>query len=338
MSRRLVTVFGGSGFIGRHVIQRLVKQGAQIRVATRDTEATGYLKPLGEIGQITPVPTSFSDEETIARALRGADQAINLIGILFNSRKSSFTKIHVDVAHSIAKAATNTGVKSLVHVSALGASANSNSLYARSKAAGESAVRDAFKDAVIVRPSAVFGREDNFFNLFASIASFSPALPVFGCPTIPRVKFFGSTNSLISIDLFGDGGTRIQPVYVSDVAEAIIKILEDKKNNRKIFELGGPTIYSFKNMMELVLKESERSRILFPYPFAIAKFFAWFLEFLPKPLMTRDQVELLKTDNVVSGAHLGFDHLEIKPAAAEAILPTYIRQYRPTAKRHFRRA
>jgi uncharacterized protein YbjT (DUF2867 family) len=337
MSRRVITVFGGSGFIGRHVIQRLAKQGAQIRVATRDTEAANFLKPLGEIGQITPVPVNISDGTSIARALNGADEAINLIGILSKWRKSTFERIHVDTARTIAQAATQAGVKELVHVSALGASAGSASVYARSKAAGEEAVKEAFEGAVIVRPSAVFGQEDHFFNMFASLARFTPVMPVFGCPLIPELKLFGLDTPL-DIDFYGDGGTRMQPVFVADVADAIVKILEIGTSASKTYELGGPKVYSFKAMMEMVLKESGRPRILVPYPFALAKFLAWFLEFLPKPLLTCDQVTLLKSDNVVSGDLLGFDDLGIKPAAAEAMLPTYLRQYRPAARRHLRKA
>jgi uncharacterized protein YbjT (DUF2867 family) len=335
MSRRVITVFGGSGFIGRHVIQRLAKQGAQIRVATRDTEATNFLKPLGEIGQITPIPINISNDASIARALNGADQAINLIGILSKSGKSTFEKIHVEIARTIAKTATQVGVKELVHVSALGASSQSASVYARSKAAGEEAVKEAFEGAVIVRPSAIFGQEDHFFNMFASLARFTPVMPVFGCPLIPKFKLFG-LGTPFDIDFYGDGGTRLQPVFVADVADAIVKILENGTNSGKVYELGGPKIYSFKAMLEMVLKESGRPRILVPYPFALAKFGAWFMEFLPKPLITCDQVTLLKTDNVVSGGLPGFDDLEIKPAAAEAMLPTYLRQYRPAAKRHLR--
>jgi len=337
MSRRVITVFGGSGFIGRHVIQRLAKQGAQIRVATRDTQAANFLKPLGEIGQISPVPVNISDSASIARALNGADQAINLIGILSPWGSSTFEKIHVDTARAIAQAATQVGVKELIHVSALGASAQSASTYARSKAAGEEAVREAFEGAVIVRPSAIFGQEDGFFNMFASLARFSPIMPVFGCPLIPKFKFFAS-DAPLDIDFYGNGGTRLQPVFVADVADAIVKILETGASTGKTYELGGPKVYSFKAMMEMVLKECGRPRILIPYPFALAKILAWFLEFLPKPLLTCDQVTLLKSDNVVSGDLPGFDDLGIKPAAAEAMLPTYLRQYRPAAKRHLRQA
>ncbi|MBL6930822.1 MAG: complex I NDUFA9 subunit family protein [Rhodospirillales bacterium] len=337
MSRRVVTVFGGSGFIGRHLIQRLAKQGVIVRVATRDTEAANFLKPLGEIGQIAPIPFKIGDEASIARAVHGSDQVINLIGILSEWGKSTFESIHVDAARAIAQAATEAGVRQLVHVSALGASAESASVYARSKAAGEEAVKAAFADAVIVRPAAIFGPEDHFFNMFAGLARITPVMPVFGCPLIPKLLLFG-IDAPVDIDFYGEGGTRLQPVYVGDVADAIVAILDDKTIKGKIFELAGPRVYSFKAMMDMILKESGRPRILIPYPFALASFWAWFLEFLPNPILTRDQVTLLKTDNVISGELPGFADLGLKPASAEAVLPSYLRRFRPPAKRHLREA
>jgi NADH dehydrogenase len=337
MERRVVTVFGGSGFIGRHLIQRLAKQGAIVRVATRDTEAASFLKPLGEIGQIAPVPVRINDEASIVRAVHGADQVINLIGILSEWGKSTFENIHVGAARTIAHAAANAGVRQFVHVSALGALADSASYYSRSKAAGEEAVKAAFADAVIVRPAVIFGPEDHFFNRFASLARFTPVMPVFGCPPIPKLYLFG-IDAPIDIDFYGHGGTRLQPVYVGDVASALAAILDDKAVKARTFELAGPQVYSFKAMMDMILKESGRPCILVSCPFALASFCAWFLEFLPNPVLTRDQVTLLKTDNVVSGELPGFADLKLKPASAEAMLTTYLRRFRPPAKRHLRRA
>lgn len=337
MSRRVVTVFGGTGFIGRNVIQRLARQGAIVRVASRDTEAAKDLKPLGEIAQITPIPVNISDPASIARAIHGADQVVNLIGILSEWGKSTFERIHVEAAGAIARAAREADVRQLVHVSALGASSESDSAYARSKAAGEAAVKDAFVGAVIVRPSAVFGPSDHFFNKFAGLARFTPVLPVFGCPVIPRPILFKGELPF-DLDFYGDGGTRLQPVYVGDVADAIVAVLADTQSVGKTYELGGPQVYSFKAMMEMVLRESGRPRLLAPIPFALARFWAWFLEFLPSPILTRDQVTLLKTDNVVSGDLPGFAELGLEPATAEAILPTYLRRFRPAAKRHLREA
>ncbi len=338
MPRRVVTVFGGTGFIGRNVVQRLARQGVAVRVASRDTEAAKELKLLGEIAQVLPVPVNVADPASVARAVRGSDQVINLIGILSEWGRSTFETIHVQAAGTIARAAKEAGVARLVHVSALGASPDSASGYARSKAAGEAAVREAFADAVIVRPSAIFGQQDRFFNMFAGLARFTPVMPVFGCPVIPRPILFKGELPF-DLDFYGDGGTRLQPVYVGDVADAIVAILDGRDDVAgKTYELGGPHVYSFKAMMEMVLRESGRSRVLVPYPFALAKIFAWFLEFLPKPLLTRDQVTLLKTDNVVSGALPGFAELGIEPAAAEAMLPTYLRRYRPPSRRHLREA
>lgn len=338
MPRHVVTVFGGSGFIGRHLIQRLVRQGAQVRVPTRDTEAANYLKPMGEIGQIAPVPVEFSDPASLARAVAGSDQVVNLIGILSKWGRSTFQSIHVEAAAAIAKAAKEAGAKQMVHVSALGASKESEAEYARSKAAGEEAVQENFPGAVVLRPSAIFGPNDHFFNMFASLARATPVMPVFGCPLIPKITLFGDSDLPFDLDFYGDGGTKLQPVYVGEVADAILGVLADDGSAGKTFELGGPKVYSFKAMMEMVLRESGRPRILVPYPFAMAKFAAWFLEFLPKPMLTRDQVTLLKTDNVVSGDLPGFDELGIKPATAESVLPRYLRRFRPTAQRHIRDA
>lgn len=337
MSRHVITVFGGSGFIGRHVIQRLAKQGAQIRVATRDTEAANFLKPMGEIGQITPLPINFQNKTSISRALKGADQVINLIGIIAETRKHHFEKIHVETAQNIAQEATLAGVNTLIHVSALGASLQSDSIYSRSKAAGEIAVMDAFKDAIVIRPSVVFGKEDNFFNMLASLARFSPIMPVFGCQNITNFKFF-DLKTTDANDLDDEGGARIQPVYVADVADAIAKILTGHSGSSKIYELGGPKVYTFKAILKMVLRESGRTRLLVPFPFAVAKIAAMLLEFFPNPLLTRDQLKLLKLDNIISGEQLGFSDLSINPATVEAILPTYLREYRPPAKRHLREA
>ncbi len=337
MSRRVITLFGGTGFIGRHVVQRLAKQGAQIRIATRDIEAANFLKPMGEIGQITPVPINFSDKASIHRALNGANQAVNLIGVIFETRKHTFKKIHVGIARDIAHSATKAGLNTLIHVSALGASLDSDSVYLRTKAAGEVAVKDAFKNAIFVRPSAIFGKEDRFFNILARQARFSPIMPIFGCQNIQNFKFFG-LQTPVATNLQGDGGTRIQPVYVADVADAIVRILGKSSISNKIYEFGGPTVYEYKSILELVLRESGRRRLLVPFPFFAAKIIAWIFELFPNPPITRDQLTLLKSDNVISGELPGFSDLSMSPAAVEAILPTYLRQYRPPAKRNFREA
>ncbi len=327
--KRVVTVFGGSGFIGRHLVRRLVATASEIRVAVRDTEAATFLRVAGTPGQIALWATDVTDADQVATAVAGADTVINLIGILYKSGRNTFEAIHTEAAGTIAQAAQGAGASRMVHVSALGADADAAAAYARTKAAGEEAVLGAFAGATIVRPSVVFGPDDNFFNMFAGLARLSPVLPVFGCPVIPNVSIRGEDNNIsISVDLYGDGGTRFQPVYVGDVADAIMAILDDELTRSKLYELGGPRVYSFKQIMELVLTHTGRRRFLAPIPFGIAAFEAWFLEKLPKPMLTRDQVRSLKVDNVVSSNALDFKDLGITPVAAESILPTYLYRFR----------
>lgn len=328
MARRVVTVFGGSGFLGRHVVRRLAAGGAVVRVAGRDSEAAQYLKPIGEVGQIVAVPTDIANPTDVAKAVEGAYAVINLVGILYEWGRQTFDRVHREGAETIAKAAKAAGVARLVHVSALGCAADSPAAYARSKAAGEAAVRAAFPEATILRPSVVFGPEDSFFNRFAGIMRFTPMMPVFGCPVIPKIKLFPAADELFDIDLYGKGGTRMQPVFVGDVAEAAARSIQDPVAVGKTFELGGPRVYSFKELMELLLKVTERSRFLAPIPFGLARFYAWFIEKLPNPLMTRDQLRMLEKDNVVTPGAFGLAELGITPTPAETVLPTYLRRFR----------
>ena len=335
MDQPVVTVFGGSGFLGRHLVKRLADAGRSVRVAVRDVEAANFLKIDGDVGQIVPWPADITNPTQVAAAVEGADQVVNLVGILYERGRRTFQRIHVDGAANVAAAATAAGARALVHVSALGADAESPALYGRTKAAGEAGVRQALPGAAIIRPSVVFGPEDNFFNLFAGLSRLTPVLPVFGCPLWPRITLFPE-GGLVDIDLYGDGGTKFQPVYVGDVAEAIMRILaRPEECAGKTYELGGPVIYSFKEIMELLLREIGRKRFLVPMPFGLAKFDAWFLEFWPKPLLTRDQVSLLMRDNVVSLGADGFEDLGIDPVTAESILPTYLRRFRPPVRQGF---
>ncbi len=326
--RRKITVFGGSGFIGRHLVRRLAAQGCEVRVAVRDIEAAQYLKPAGDIGQIVLWQTDIKDPAQVAGAVDGADAVVNLVGALSEWRANTFPAVHVQGAKNIAEAAAAAGVKHLVHVSALGANKFAESLYARTKALGEEAVLQAFPSATLLRPSVIFGPEDGFFNLFAGIARFSPALPVFGCPLIPKISVSGENGLTVKVDLYGDGGTKFQPVYVGDVADAITASLEGSKTAGRTFELGGPTVYSFKQLMELLLRYTGRRKWLAPIPFGVAMIYAFFLQMLPSPLLTCDQVTSLKTDNVVSGDADTFDALDINPVAAETVLPTYLGRFR----------
>ena len=327
MAQSVVTVFGGSGFIGRHVVQRLAAGGAVIRVAARDREAAQILLPMGDPGQIVPLAADITDADTVAAVIDGSDAVVNLVGILAEWGRRTFQRIHVDGAATVATAAAAAGVKHMVQMSAIGADKDSASAYGRTKAAGEEAVRAAFPEATVLRPSVVFGPEDKFFNMFASMARLTPALPVFGCPPVPKIKLFGP-HSMVELDLYGDGGTRFQPVYVGDVAAAVDAALTDPEAKGRTYELGGPRTYSFKEIMELVMAESGRQRLLLPIPFAIARMEAWFLEKMPSPLLTRDQVTLLEKDNVVAEGALTLADLGLTPTAAEAIVPTYLRRFR----------
>ena len=334
MDRRIITVFGGSGFVGRHLVKRLADTGAIVRVAVRDIEAAMFLKPLGEIGQIVPLPVDVKRPDLVAHAVAGADAVVNLVGILSPWGRNTFDSVHAQGAETVAKAAAEAGVRALVHMSALGANPNAKSLYARTKAEGEARVRAAFPDAMIVRPSIIFGPEDGFFNLFAGLSRFSPVLPLVGGSLIPSVSFQGGK---LDIDFYGDGGTRFQPVYVGDVAEAMLRGLTDPTTKGRTFELGGPAVYSFKELLDMLLAEIDRKRLILPVPFALASIEAWFLEKLPMPLLTRDQVTLLKTDNVVSEGANTLADLDIKPTSVKLILPTYLRRYRPSRRQGLRR-
>ncbi len=306
MAQRVVTVFGGSGFIGRHLVGRLAKQGWIVRVAVRRPSRAGFLKPMGEVGQITPLRAPVRDPIAVEAALEGADAAINLVGILYERGKQTFAGVHAQGAQTVADAAAAAGVERLVQVSAIGADLHAAADYARSKGAGEAAVKTAFPSATILRPSIVFGPEDDFFNRFAAMARLSPALP-----------------------LIGGGSTRFEPVYVGDVAQAIATCVADPACAGKTYELGGPRIYTFKELLQLLLSEIRRRRFLVPLPFALAEVQARFLELLPVPPLTRDQLRMLRSDNVVSEGALTLADLGIAPTAAEVILPTYLDRYRP---------
>lgn len=302
MKNQLVTIFGGSGFLGRHTVRALARAGYRIRIATRHPNRAFFLRPLGSVGQIDFVKCDVADEESVARAMLGAQSVVNLTGILFE-KGQTFEEVQADGAANIAKAAAAAGVAALVHVSAIGADAESAAAYAVTKAEGEANVREAFPNAVILRPSIIFGPEDGFFNKFAEMARFFPALP-----------------------LIGGGRTRFQPVFVGDVAQAILAALS--RQDGRTYELGGPSVYSFKELMQLILRETGRKRALVPVPFGIAFLKAAFLQLLPNPLLTIDQVKLLKKDNVVSPTASGLADLGITPTSVEAVIPSYLWRYR----------
>jgi NADH dehydrogenase len=308
-SSKLVTIFGASGFLGRHIVRALTNEGWRVRAAVRYANTAHFLRPMGRVGQIQLLKTNVTDDAAVDAALRGADAAINLVGVLSESGTQRFAALHTEAAGRIAELAAKHGVVRLLHVSALGASADSPSHYARSKAEGEARVEAAFPGVTIFRPSIVFGPEDDFFNRFAWLARLSPVLP-----------------------LIGGGHTRFQPVYVGDVAEAARTILNDPWTDGKIYELGGPEVLTMKDIMRLVLKQTHRRRVLVPVPFALARVKAAVLGLLPKPLLTLDQVRLLQQDNVVSDGALTLRDLAIVPTAAEAILPSYLWRFRKTGQ------
>jgi len=306
MATRVVTVFGGSGFIGRHLVRRLARRGWTVRVAVRHPSRAQFLKPMGHVGQIAPLCARVEDPLSVQAALDGAQAAVNLVGILYERGRRSFAAVHARGAQHVAEAAAGAGAEALVQVSAIGADRHAEAEYARSKAAGEAAVRTAFPTATVLRPSIVFGPEDDFFNRFAAMARLSPALP-----------------------LIGGGRTRFQPVYVGDVAEAIARSLERSEAQGRIYELGGPRVYTFKELMEILLHEIRRRRLLVPLPYGMAELQATFLECLPVPPLTRDQVRLLRHDNVASSDLPGLRELGIDPTALEVVIPTYLDRYRP---------
>jgi NADH dehydrogenase len=305
----LVTVFGGSGFLGRHVVRALAKRDYRIRVAVRRPELAGHLQPLGRVGQIHPVQANLRYPASVEAAMRDSQLAINLVGILTESGEQTFQAVQGAGAGTVAKAADAAGAR-MVHISAIGANAQSSSRYARAKAVGEQAVLAAAPAATIMRPSVMFGPEDQFANRFAALARMSPALP-----------------------LIGGGVTRLQPVYVGDVATAVADAADGKTRPGAIYELGGPEVLSMREIMEIILAITERRRMLLPLPFGLAKFQAAFLQFAPGALkLTPDQVELLRVDNVVSdgakAAGLTLEGLGITPDSLEAIAPQYLWRFR----------
>jgi len=309
----LVTVFGGSGFLGRNVVRALAKRDYRIRVAVRRPELAGHLQPLGKVGQIHSVQANLRYPASVEAAMRDSHVAINLVGILTESGAQTFEAVQDKGAEAVAKAATAVGAR-MVHVSAIGADGNSPSRYARAKAGGEKAVASAMPSAVILRPSILFGPEDDFTNRFAALARLSPMLP-----------------------LIGGGETKLQPAYVGDVATAVADAVEGKTRAGAVYELGGPEVLSMREIMKIILEITDRDRMLVSLPFGLAKLQSLLLQFAPGPFkLTPDQVELLRSDNVVSGAAkaagLTLEGLGISPDSIEAIAPQYLWRFRPAGQ------
>jgi len=308
----LVTVFGGSGFLGTYVVRALARRGWRIRVAVRKPHLAMKLRPFGDVGQIQLVRANVAVEESVAAALEGADACVNLVGILYQTPGRSFRRVHVDGAKTVAEACRAAGIRELVQVSAIGADVDGKSEYARTKGEGEVVALKAVPTARIVRPSIVFGPEDDFFNRFAAMTAWSPMLP-----------------------LIGGGKTRFQPVYVGDVAQAIARCVEDASTAGKTFELGGPEVMDFKRLMQMTLEAVGKQRMLLPLPFDLASLIglagdlqALLQPFAPQPLITSDQVVVLHKDNVCRSGAPGLEALGVIPTGVESILPTYLWRYR----------
>ena len=305
MKQKIATIFGASGFIGRHLIRSLTEKDFRIIAATRSPYLYGYLKPLGNPGQIDLEKVNLFEEENLRTLIKNSDVVINLVGILYENKKQKFEDIHVKFPALLSKLCNEQNIKKLVHISALGINETANSQYMQSKLKGEKNILNNFNGSVILRPSIIFGPEDKFFNQFASLAEFFPALP-----------------------LIGGGLTYFQPIYVGDVVKSIVTILEKEEINKNIYELGGPQTFTFKELMEILLKQIKKKRFLVPIPFSFAKFQAKILQLLPKPLLTTDQVEMLKYDNIVTNKYPTLKDLKISPKTLESVLPDYIWRFR----------
>jgi uncharacterized protein YbjT (DUF2867 family) len=304
-TRRVATVFGGSGFIGRYVVKRLAQQGFVVRVPSRDPEGALFLKPMGAVGQVVPLYASVTHEATVHRAVEAAEIVVNLVGLLAESDSASFQAIHVEGAERIARLSAAAGVSRLVQISAIGADPASPSRYASTKGKAEQAVLAAFPGATILRPSLVFGLEDNFFNRFAAIARLSPIMPVIA------------------------GGSKMQPVFVADVADAVMAALASPATKGKIFELGGPMVWTFRDLLAFILKTTQRHRRLVDIPMGIARIQAAVLQHVPGKPLTPDQLLMLEQDNVVSPGAPGLADLGITPTPVELVVPAYLSRYQP---------
>jgi NADH dehydrogenase len=308
-TRMVAVVFGGSGFLGRYVVKRLARLGYTVRVAVRDTEAAMFLRPMGAVGQIVPLFAPTGEEAAVARAVEGADVVVNLTGILAEVRAGDFFKVHAEGAARIARLSASSVARHLVHVSAIGADAGSDSLYAQSKAKGEAAVREVFPKAVILRPSVVFGPEDAFFNRFAAMAQISPVIPIVS------------------------GASKFQPVYVGDVADAVLAGITRADAAGGLFELGGPDVMSFRDLILYMLSVIGRKRQVVDLPLGLAQAQAAVLERLPGKLLTIDQVKLLRRDNVVAPGALDLASLGVVATPMDMVVPDYLVRFRPGGKR-----
>jgi uncharacterized protein YbjT (DUF2867 family) len=304
-TRSVATVFGGSGFIGRYIVKRLAHKGFVVRVAVRDTERALFLKPMGAVGQVVPLYASLTNQATVHRAVEGADLVVNTVGILAEQRSGDFQLIQAEGAGLVAKLSAGAGVARLVHISAIGANPNAASRYAASKGVGEALVREAFPGATILRPSLVFGPEDHLFNRFAGMARLLPFMPVI-C-----------------------GDTQFQPVYVGDVADAVMAALARSDTAGATYELGGPQVWRFRDLLAYILKEIGRRRRMVDIPMGLARIQARVMEMLPGQPLTRDQLLMLASDNIVGSGMPGLMELGMVPTPVELVVPSYLRRFQP---------
>ncbi len=309
-SAKLATIIGGSGFVGRYVVRLLAQTGWRIKIVCRHPEQAGFLQPLGNVGQVQAVHANICDARSLRAAIKGSDALVNLAGVLAQSGRQSFEEVHCEGARRVAEAAKSFEITNFVHVSALGADLRSKALYARSKALAEIKVLNACPTAVILRPSVIFGEEDGFFNRFAAMASLSPFLPAIGF-----------------------GHTKFAPVYVADVARAIVQALEGKAVAGTTYELGGPAVYTLKELLHMTQTYSGRTPRTVPIPFAIASLQGFVLQYLPGKVLTVDQVRMLRANSIVSTKAdkeaRTFEGLGISPAPIDAVVPVYLEKFRP---------
>ncbi len=298
-------IFGGTGFIGRQIVRDLAREGYTIKVASRAPERAYFLRTCGNVGQVVPFACDYSDEASLRAAVKGCDVVINCVGILFEKGKNSFTRIHTELPRSIAKVCATEKVARLVHISSLGCD-QAHSKYAKSKLNGEMAAFENFPRATVLRPATVFGVEDGFFNMFAKLSILLPFLP-----------------------LIGGGKTKLQPVYVGDVADSVIAAIGNDAAAGQIYELGGPEVLSFRQIYERLFRETGRKKLLVSLPWGIASLQGKIMSVLPKPPLTDDQVETLKADSIVTGNHPTMADLGVVATGMDAILPTYLNRYRP---------
>ena len=301
MASKLVTVFGGSGFLGRQIVKCLAAEGSNVRVAVRHPERASLLKGFARDSQIELVRANVWDESTVARAVKNSTWVINTVGHYMEKSGATFDAIHGQGAHNVARQAGNAGVERLIHISGVGADPASDSPYVRARGIGEDLVKGAFEGVTILRPSVIFGPDDSFFNTLAGLA-----------------------RQMLVLPLFGTGRTKLQPVFVGNVAEACVRVLADPSTQGKLYELGGPRIYTYKTLMNLVLEHVGKRRALVPVPFFVWDTLAALLSVLANPPLTRDQVKLMKSDNVVGETALTLEDLGIDPTPVEEVLPTYI--------------